>query len=251
MRAYFQIRRIILPWRKKPIFSHIKFLSKIDYLVKIISKDDTLSLEIEQKHTGDAWKNVFTAEYIEEITQKTGNFKKFSVFLKMLLISLNKNSESVFLDILTYQDLQVLKARKQGASNSQTPVLNQANNNKRYLILTYVVEFDKVHYPLPLNYNESPDIESLKSTIRRLRNELEEMGKMNKVGGSTGNSFFSGQEKDNKETLINSLKIENEFLRQKAKKNEEDLYQKKGAVEYDLIIKAKIEVFFIKSLIKP
>ena len=24
-------------------------------------------------------------------------------------------------------------------------------NNKRYVILTYVVEFDKVHYPLPLN----------------------------------------------------------------------------------------------------
>ena len=30
--------------------------------------------------------------------------------------------------------------------------LSKPRNNKRYMILSYVVEFDKVHYPLPLNY---------------------------------------------------------------------------------------------------
>ena len=155
------------------------------------------------------------------------------------MTSLNKNSDSVFLDILTYQDLQVLKSRKQGTPSQNTTQIN----NKRYLILTYVVEFDKVHYPLPLNFNESPDVESLKNTIKRLRSEMEEMGKINKIGGSTGNSFFSGQEKDNKENVISSLKLENEYLKAKVKKNEEDSYQKKGAAEYDLIIKGKLEVF--------
>ena len=163
----------------------------------------------------------------------------------MLQTSLSKNSDSVFLDILTYQDLQVLKARKQGAAaanNSASTSQSTQNNNKRYVILTYVVEFDKVHYPLPLSYMEAPDVETLRNTIRRLRGEIEELGKNNRVGGSTGNSFFSAQEKDNKENVISSLRLENEYLRQKVKKSEEDGYQKKGAVEYDMIIKAKIDV---------
>ena len=40
--------------------------------------------------------------------------------------------------------------------------------------MTYIVEFDKVHYPMPLNYEENPNPENLKATIRRLRIEIEE-----------------------------------------------------------------------------
>ena len=65
------------------------------------SRDDVLNMEIEQKDNGNIWKNTFTSNYIEEITQKTGNFKKFGVFVKMLLSSITKASDSVFLDILT------------------------------------------------------------------------------------------------------------------------------------------------------
>ena len=43
------------------------------------------------------------------------------------------------------------------------------------MILSYLVEFDKVHYPLPLNYDDSPPVETLKNTIERFRLELEEM----------------------------------------------------------------------------
>lgn len=171
----------------------------------------------------------------------------------MLTTSISKNSDSVFLDILTYQDLQVLKSRKQGASatnTSQSQSMSNTNsvNNKRYLIMTYVVEFDKVHYPLPLNFNENPDVESLKQTIKRLRTEIEEIGKINKVGNSTGNSFFSAQEKDNKDNMIASLRLENEYLKAKIKKNDEETYQKKGAAEYDLIIKGKLEVFLNNTI---
>lgn len=44
---------------------------------------------------------------------------------------------------------------------------------QRYLILTYVAEFDRVHYPLPLAFDDHPDPEHLKGIIRRLREQLE------------------------------------------------------------------------------
>lgn len=44
---------------------------------------------------------------IEDITAKTGNFKKFHVFVKMLLSAIKHASDSVFMDLLTYQDLEV------------------------------------------------------------------------------------------------------------------------------------------------
>lgn len=42
-------------------------------------------------------------------------------------------------------------------------------NLRRYLILTYAVEFDRVHYPLPLSYVDEPPAHALRATIRRLR----------------------------------------------------------------------------------
>lgn len=31
-------------------------------------------------------------------------------------------------------------------------------NNKKYLIMTYMSEFDKAHYPLALNYLDTPPV---------------------------------------------------------------------------------------------
>jgi hypothetical protein len=53
---------------------------------------------------------------VEDITQKTGNYKKFSVFVQMLTSALAQRSESVFVDLLTYTDLEMLKARRAGAT---------------------------------------------------------------------------------------------------------------------------------------
>jgi hypothetical protein len=113
---------------------------------------------------------------IEDITSKTGNFKKFPVFVKMLLSAVKQQSDSVFIDLLTYHDLELLKSKKakaQGQQPQQPPRAAQANN-KRYLILTYAAEFDRVHYPLPLQYEASPDPEQLKRVIRDLRAQLEQ-----------------------------------------------------------------------------
>jgi len=64
----------------------------------------------------------------------------------------------------------VLKAKRLRASG-QLALPQAALSNKRYLILTYQGEFDRVHYPLPLAFDEFPDPQELKRTIAQLRGE--------------------------------------------------------------------------------
>ncbi len=65
----------------------------------------------------------------------------------MLETALNKSSDAVSLELFTYSDLEQLKNKK---SNTNSSLLTKSsnssvnsNNNKRYLILTYNVEFDR------------------------------------------------------------------------------------------------------------
>uniref|UniRef100_A0A7S4JFC1 Coiled-coil domain-containing protein 61 n=1 Tax=Guillardia theta TaxID=55529 RepID=A0A7S4JFC1_GUITH len=143
-----------------------------DYIVEVSANDSNiLTVDVEKKDDGERWHGEFSASYIEEVTQKTGNFKKFSVFYKMLCSALKQASETVFADLLTYQDLEMLRSRqtRKPASTSTRPT------NKRYLILTYAVEFDRVHYPLPLAHWDDPPPSVLYSTIRRLREEMQRL----------------------------------------------------------------------------
>lgn len=115
---------------------------------------------------------------IEETTHKAGNFKKFSVFTKMLSSAFSKDNESVFVDLLTLADLELLKARKSGSGSSsarsEASQVSSKKQMKRYVILTYTGEFDRVHYPLPLAFEERPNPVALQRTIRRLRSKLRE-----------------------------------------------------------------------------
>ncbi len=87
----------------------------------------------------------------------------------MLASALQQESDSVFVDLLTYSDLETLKSKK---SAGRAPLQRTIPpNNKRYLILTYAAEFDRVHYPLPLLYEE-PTIEHLQSVVQQLRSQL-------------------------------------------------------------------------------
>ena len=56
-----------------------------------------------------------------------------------------KDSPSVGLDLLTYADLQSLREQKPGAGTDNIPGARAASQlaTKRYLILTYTVEFDR------------------------------------------------------------------------------------------------------------
>jgi len=145
-----------------------------EFLIDCKVDSQGISLRVEEKDSGKQWKGEFTAEYIQDITFKTGNAKKFPVFVKMLLTALENQSESVFVDLLTYQDLEMLKSRRTQSSNPPNPKLL----HKKYLILTYTVEFDRVHYPLPLIYEESPDPESQLKTIERMKEEISKVKKL-------------------------------------------------------------------------
>ena len=74
----------------------------MDFIMTITSDSDRMAIEAEESRTGRRWRGDYTSKYLEDVTTKTGNFKKFTVFVKMLLNSLENASESVFCDLLTY-----------------------------------------------------------------------------------------------------------------------------------------------------
>jgi hypothetical protein len=67
--------------------------------------EGSLSVDLENLSGAGVWHGEFTASYLENITSKTGSFKRFPVLVKMLMGALRQQSESVFLDLLTYADL--------------------------------------------------------------------------------------------------------------------------------------------------
>ncbi|KAF5270205.1 hypothetical protein FQA39_LY08419 [Lamprigera yunnana] len=139
------------------------------YLVKM-SNDKCLELVLTDKQTGEEWESTFDVAYIEKLTRKTGNFKQFHIFATMLKSGLLKvTTECITLDLFTYKDLELMSLRK---VKSNSKVNRNLNNNRRYLILTYSVEFDKINYPLPLEYCGLPDPTILQATIRKLESEL-------------------------------------------------------------------------------
>ncbi|XP_064408799.1 centrosomal protein CCDC61 isoform X2 [Latimeria chalumnae] len=144
-----------------------------DHIVRMSVHGDLLEVEVEDKLTADQWRGEFDAALIEDLTHKTGNFKQFSIFCSMLESAIIKSSESVTLDLLTYTDLECLRSRKVGAGpRILSAAKSTALSNKRYLILIYSVEFDRIHYPMPLPYVGKPDPVMLQRVIRELKHEL-------------------------------------------------------------------------------
>ncbi|XP_062503116.1 centrosomal protein CCDC61-like isoform X2 [Corticium candelabrum] len=151
----------------------------LDYLVtvQVVPCDDgseqqLLVVDVEDKTTAEQWRGEFQPSYIKELTQKTGNFKQFHVFVDMLKSVVTKTSSSVSLDLMTFSDLEQLRSHQ--GHKSRQPVSKPLSHvaNKRYLILMYTVEFDRVHCPLPLPYIGKLDPAVQQTTIRKLRSEL-------------------------------------------------------------------------------
>ncbi|XP_033881696.1 centrosomal protein CCDC61-like [Acipenser ruthenus] len=148
-----------------------------EFSVRVSSGAEFLEVEVSDMLSADQWRGQFDSAYIEDLTRKTGNFKQFAIFCSMLESALTKSSESVTLDLLTYSDLELLRNRKAGLGSRPHPSSKSpALNAKRYLILIYSVEFDRIHYPLPLPYQGKPDPARLQREIRELREELRERG---------------------------------------------------------------------------
>ena len=165
--------------------------------------DAVLRMGIEQKNNNNRWKGSFPASYVEGISMKTGNFKKFGVFVEMLRTALANDSDTVFVDLLTFADLEMLKTRHHTTTaaaasagsgliggGTRTSKMSSPSagitSQKRYLILTYAVEFDRVHYPLPFQFDSSPSPQALQRTIARLRRSLTDERQRNEeaVGGT-------------------------------------------------------------------
>ncbi|XP_070839798.1 centrosomal protein CCDC61 isoform X5 [Chaetodon trifascialis] len=145
----------------------------VEFSVKIEVDKGLLIVEISDSLTADQWRGDFDPAYIEDLTRKTGNFKQFPIFCSMLESAVRKTSDSVTLDLLTYADLELLRNRKAGVvSRPRGHQQPSALTAKRYLILIYTVEFDRIHYPLPLPYVGKPDPAALQKEVRALRAEL-------------------------------------------------------------------------------
>ncbi|XP_036131775.1 coiled-coil domain-containing protein 61 [Molossus molossus] len=144
----------------------------VEHAVRVVVSGQVLELEVEDRMTADQWRGEFDASFIEDLTHKTGNFKQFNIFCNMLESALTQSSESVTLDLLTYTDLESLRNRKMGGCPGPLASRSAQLNSKRYLILIYSVEFDRIHYPLPLPYQGKPDPVVLQGIIRSLKEEL-------------------------------------------------------------------------------
>ncbi|XP_047133084.1 centrosomal protein CCDC61 isoform X1 [Hydra vulgaris] len=150
-------------------FSFFNFHGR-DYKVDLhLNNSQLLVIHVDDCLTLDRWIGKYDASYIEELTHKTGNFKQFSIFCNMLESALSQNTDVVSLDLLTFDDLNALREQKIGSKVYHKKTNSGENKYKRYLIMTYTVEFDQIHYPLPLAYLGKNDSILMKNQFEGLK----------------------------------------------------------------------------------
>ena len=137
----------------------------IEHSLKCLCESSNVSIETQNLRTGDSWRGDFSSDYIENVTRKTGSFKDYSVFLEMLEDAIADETDHVYIELLTYSDLLALKTGKH--------LEKKVTDNKRYLILTYKVKYDTVHYPLPLQYAGKMSPTELQDNVTKLQSEIE------------------------------------------------------------------------------
>lgn len=141
---------------------------EIDYSIRVQVTDDRFFLEAQDVASGELWRNCFEKVYIEDITRKASSFKKFKVFTKMLLDAMACDGDpncAVSINLHAYEHLEAL------IHNKTQKVSNRAKN-KRYLILTYEADYDRVQYPLCLKYTTPSSAEMLKE-LAKLRRQIQ------------------------------------------------------------------------------
>jgi coiled-coil domain-containing protein 61 len=126
----------------------------VEYLVNVKAGADLLSVSITNPKSLSIWSGSFTSKQIEDLTTKTGNSKSFTVFCKLLTAALQNKSPSLHLDFYSYQDLESIRKGTSKPHTSHKP------SKKKYLIISYITDFEKVHYPLPVLLQDSSEVES-------------------------------------------------------------------------------------------
>ena len=181
-----------------------------DYIITISSNSEVLSIVIEEEKESRYWKKDLDKKTISDITSQMGSYKSLEVFTKMLLAALKNDNENITLNFCSLNEIQQLSENKKGNSFSMSA--EAENNIKKYLMLVYT-QFEKVVYPIQLEYlDKTPDCNLLKRTINRLRNEVEKYktGSMSSLTPSTDYAInYNEFEKIKKENqnLISKLKL--------------------------------------------
>lgn len=88
--------------------------------------------------------------------------------------ALSQREIDCYIDILTSEDLENLKNKKSGIQKKSSEKQSSSSaSNKRYLILTYMTNENKYHYPISLSSSklELP-VDRLKQIYNDLRVEL-------------------------------------------------------------------------------
>lgn len=80
------------------------------------------------------------------------------------------------------------------------------------MILTYVGEFERVHYPLPLNFVEEPEPDTLRRTIERMRNQIN-MQRSNAFSAKSEPLMQRTSNNYNKLEDFASIEMENDHLK--------------------------------------
>ncbi|PFX25459.1 Coiled-coil domain-containing protein 61 [Stylophora pistillata] len=174
-------------------FKHV--FRGIEYVVTLMIDGDkeTFVLEVEDRLTSDQWRGQFDAR---------------------LFTLLFHGSNSVSVDLLTYGDLESLRNQQHHRTGYGTQHIPGAKtrsqlHSKRYLIMTYTVEFDRIHYPLPLPYVGKPDPVQLQETIRKLREENQHLKEQLMKGSRT--AVLTHLQKENDKLTKEKLEIQKQF----------------------------------------
>ena len=166
-----QVEKLTFPFKN----TYEKVFQGNEYLVNIKAQEDKLNLLIEEKLSVRRWRGEFSPEDCQNITFKAKFEIPYYKFVEFLVFSLMNKSDKILVDLLSFQDLQLLKAKR---SNNTAPKLEASNpeqNNRRYMILTIMAGAKNVHYPLFLNLMNQSDPESLKRTLKRVSEEYSKM----------------------------------------------------------------------------
>jgi coiled-coil domain-containing protein 61 len=188
----------------------------IEYLVTIKAAADILTVTISHSKALSVWTGSFTSKQIENLTAKTGNTKSFTVFCKLLTAALQNKNPSLHLDFYSYQDLELIRKGDLKLGSSFKP------SKKKYLIVSYVTDFEKVHYPLPVILQDGQDFEGDSGMQRGNESELQRLRQENmnlvKSLSSFKEEFLNYRERTERkiEDLLNTkLDLESEIQRMK------------------------------------
>jgi hypothetical protein len=126
------------------------------HLESRLISDSLFTLSFVSPDFTERWCGEFSADHLENVTKRAGSLKKLSTFWKMFCSAGLKLSKSVSLDVIVPSAL--------------LETLATVLDNKVYIILTQVTEFDQIKYPLRLRRTDFTN-EELIVTIRKLYSE--------------------------------------------------------------------------------